>query len=132
MLDILSSAHASAPTGASEAGFQIMQFAPFIAVFAIMYFLIIRPQNKRAKEMKAMIDSLKKGDRVVTSGGLIGQITKIVDENEVLVQLAEGIEVRAVRSSVAQVISKTTPKDKPTDEDDSPVRKAMLAKKNKK
>lgn len=128
MFDLLSSAHASAPVGGSGVGFQIMQFAPFIAVFAIMYFLIIRPQNKRAKELKAMIDSLKKGDRIVTNGGLIGQITKIVDENEVMVELSEGVEVRLVRSSVAQVISKTTP----SSDEDSPVRKAIAAKKSKK
>ena len=128
MFDLLSSAHASAPAGGSGAGFQIMQFAPFIAVFAIMYFLIIRPQNKRAKELKTMIDSLKKGDRIVTTGGLIGQITKIVDENEVMVELSQGVEVRLVRSSVAQVISKTTS----SGDEESPVRKAIAAKKSKK
>ncbi len=85
------------------------QFVPLILIFAIMYFLLIRPQQKKVKEHKAMVDALRRGDQVVTQGGLIGKVTKVKDDNEVEVELAEGVKVRVVRSTIAQVTSKTEP-----------------------
>jgi len=85
------------------------QFIPLILIFAIMYFLLIRPQQKKVKEHKAMVDALRRGDQVVTQGGLIGKVTKVKDDNEVEVELAEGVKVRVVRSTIAQVTSKTEP-----------------------
>lgn len=129
MFNLLSSAHASAPTGASGVESTLMSIAPFIAVFVIMYFMIIRPQNKRAKETKMMLDSIKKGDRVITAGGIIGVISK-VDDQEVTVEVADNVEMRVIKSSISQVISKLPSKDK--SDEDSPVRKAINAKQKSK
>ncbi|SHK75223.1 protein translocase subunit yajC [Roseovarius marisflavi] len=85
------------------------QFIPLILIFAIMYFLLIRPQQKKLKQHKAMVDALRRGDQVVTQGGLIGKVHKVKDDNEVEVELSEGVKVRVVRSTIAQVLSKTEP-----------------------
>ena len=85
------------------------QFIPLILIFAIMYFLLIRPQQKKMKEHAAMVQGLRKGDQVVTQGGLIGKVTKVKEDNEIEVQLAEGVKVRVVQSTIAQVLSKTEP-----------------------
>ncbi|WP_294230429.1 preprotein translocase subunit YajC [uncultured Shimia sp.] len=88
---------------------QIGQFLPLILIFAIMYFLLIRPQQKKVKEHQAMVTAVRRGDQVVTQGGLIGKVSKVKDDNEVEVELAEGVKVRVVKSTIAQVTSKTEP-----------------------
>ncbi len=80
-------------------------------MFAVMYFLIIRPQSKRAKEHKALIEGLKKGDEVVTNGGLLGKVVGL-DENFITLQLAEGVEVQVQRQAVAAVMPKGTMKNR--------------------
>jgi len=85
------------------------QFVPLILIFAIMYFLLIRPQQKKLKEHKAMVEALRRGDQVVTQGGLIGKVSKVKDDSEIEVELAEGVKVRVVRSTISQVLSKTEP-----------------------
>ncbi len=85
------------------------QFVPLILIFVIMYFLLIRPQQKKLKEHKAMVEALRRGDQVVTQGGLIGKVAKVKDDNEIEVELTEGVKVRVVRSTIAQVLSKTEP-----------------------
>ena len=85
------------------------QFLPLILIFAIMYFLLIRPQQKKMKEHQQMVEALRRGDQVVTQGGLIGKVSKVKDEGEIEVELAEGVKVRVVKSTIAQVLSKTEP-----------------------
>ncbi|MEQ8876969.1 MAG: preprotein translocase subunit YajC [Phycisphaerales bacterium] len=85
------------------------QFVPLILIFAIMWFLLIRPQQKKLKEHKAMVAALRRGDQVVTQGGLIGKVSKVKDEDEIEVEIAQGVKVRVVKSTVAQVLSKTEP-----------------------
>ncbi|RKT34638.1 protein translocase subunit yajC [Roseovarius halotolerans] len=85
------------------------QFIPLILIFAIMYFLLIRPQQKKLKEHKAMVEALRRGDQIVTQGGLIGKVAKVKDGDEVEVDLSEGVRVRVVKSTIAQVLSKTEP-----------------------
>jgi preprotein translocase subunit YajC len=87
----------------------IAQFVPLILIFAIMYFLLIRPQQKKLKEHQKMVEGLRRGDQVITQGGLIGKVTKVKDENEIEVELAEGVKVRVVQSTIASVINKTEP-----------------------
>lgn len=87
----------------------LAQFVPLLLIFAIMYFLLIRPQQKKVKEHQAMVSALRRGDQVVTQGGLIGKVSKVKDDNEVEVEVAEGVKVRVVKSTIAQVISKTEP-----------------------
>jgi len=87
----------------------LMQFAPFIAIFAIMYFLILRPQQRRAKDQKALVQGARRGDTVVTAGGLIGKVTKSTDENEVELEIAPNVRVRLARSGIADVRAKGEP-----------------------
>ena len=74
-----------------------------------MYFLLIRPQQKKMKEHQAMVTSLRRGDKIVTAGGMFGKVVKVHDEGEVEVEIADGVKVRMVQSTIAQVVSKTEP-----------------------
>lgn len=87
----------------------IQQFVPLILIFGIMYFLLIRPQQKKAKEHQAMVAGLRRGDQVVTQGGLIGKVVKVKDDGEIEVEIADGVKVRVVQSTIATVVSKTEP-----------------------
>lgn len=87
----------------------LIQMLPFVAIFAIMYFLIIRPQRQRMKKHQEMIANLRRGDTVVTAGGLIAKVVKVVDDSEVQVELSDGVRVRLVRSMVQEVRSKSEP-----------------------
>ncbi|WP_299879341.1 preprotein translocase subunit YajC [uncultured Sulfitobacter sp.] len=87
----------------------IEQFIPLILIFAIMYFLLIRPQQKKVKEHAAMVAALRRGDQVVTQGGVIGKVVKVKDDGEVEVEIADGVKVRVVQSTIATVVSKTEP-----------------------
>lgn len=82
---------------------------PLILIFAIMYFLLIRPQQKKLKQHQAMVAALRRGDQVITQGGLIGKVTKVKDDNEVEVEIAVGVNVRVVKSTIATVLNKTEP-----------------------
>ena len=81
-------------------------FVPLILIFVIMYFLLIRPQQKKVKDHRKMVEALRRGDRVVTQGGMIGKVTKVKEENEVEVEIAQGVTARVVRSTIAQVLTK--------------------------
>lgn len=87
----------------------IEQFIPLILIFAIMYLLMIRPQQKKIKEHQKMVQNLRRGDVVVTQGGLIGKVAKVKENNELDLELAEGVKVRVVQSTIADVVSKTEP-----------------------
>ena len=87
----------------------IAQFVPLILIFAIMYFLLIRPQQKKVKEHQARVGAVRRGDQVVTQGGLIGKVTKVKEDNELEVEVADGVKVRVVQSTLADVRSKTEP-----------------------
>ena len=89
-------------------GGAIAQFLPLILIFAIMYFLLIRPQQKKMKEHQNMVAALRKGDQVVTQGGVIGKVSHVSDD-ELKVEIADGVKVRVVRSTVTQVLNKTEP-----------------------
>ncbi len=82
---------------------------PFVLIIVMAYFLILRPQQKRAKEQQEMIKNLRRGDTVVTSGGLLGKVTKVVDEEQIEVEIADGVRVRQVRSMVTGVRAKGEP-----------------------
>ena len=87
----------------------IAQFVPLILIFGIMYFLLIRPQQKKAKEHAAMVAGVRRGDQVITQGGVIGKVVKVKDEGEVEVEIADGVKVRVIQSTIASVTSKTEP-----------------------
>jgi preprotein translocase subunit YajC len=88
---------------------QFGQFIPLLLIFGIMYFLLIRPQQKKMKEHQAMVNSMRRGDKVVTAGGMFGKVVKVHDEGEVEVEIADSVKVRMVQSTIAQVVSKTEP-----------------------
>jgi preprotein translocase subunit YajC len=98
-------AQAAGQQGAGGYSFFIM----LALMFGVFYFLLIRPQQKRQKEHKAMIDAVRRGDIVVTSGGMIGKVTKVIDENEVQVELADNVRVRVIKSTLADVRGKGEP-----------------------
>ena len=102
----ISDAHAQTAADAGAMG-SLIQFAPFILMFVVLYFMMFRPQMKRQKEHKAMIDALAKGDEVATVGGLLGKISRIGDTTLGL-ELASGVEVHLQRSAVVQVLPKGT------------------------
>jgi preprotein translocase subunit YajC len=85
------------------------QFVPLILIFGIMYFLLIRPQQKKVKEHQAMVAALRRGDQVVTQGGMIGKVVKVKDDGELEVEIADGVKVRVIQNTIATVISKTEP-----------------------
>lgn len=87
----------------------LAQFVPLILIFGIMYFLLIRPQQKKLKEHAAMVAALRRGDQVVTQGGMIGKVVKVKDDGELEVEIADGVKVRVVQSTIATVVSKTEP-----------------------
>jgi len=87
----------------------IMQLLPIVAIFVIFYFLLIRPQQRKAKEHKALLASVRRGDRVVTGGGILGVVTKVLDDNYVQVEIAEGVRVKVMKSTIADIPSRTAP-----------------------
>ena len=102
-------AYAQAAGGAGSA---IGSFIPLILIFAIMYFLLIRPQQKKLKQHQAMIEAVRRGDKVVTQGGIVGKVTKVHEDGEIDLEIASGVTVRVVKSTLAHVRSKTEPADK--------------------
>jgi len=87
----------------------MMQFLPLVLIFVVFYFLLIRPQQKRAKDHKVMLGNLRRGDKVVTGGGIIGTVAKVTGDEEVQVDIAEGMRVRVVRSTITTVLARTEP-----------------------
>ena len=97
----------SLPFGGGDGIFSLMM--PMVLVFGIFYFLVLRPQQKRAKEHDEMVKNLRRGDTVVTSGGLVGKVTKLVDDEQVEVEISDGVRVRQVRAMVTGVRAKGEP-----------------------
>ena len=96
-----------APAGSGD---MILQFVPFILIFVIMWFLIIRPQQRRVKTHQEMIRNVRRGDTVVTSGGIIGKVTKVIeDSTDVEIEIADGVKVKVARAMISEVRSKSEP-----------------------
>lgn len=87
----------------------LMSLLPFLLIFVILYFLVIRPQQKRVKDHNSMVSSLRRGDVVVTSGGLVGKIAKVIDDKEVSVEVAPDVKVKIVRQNIQEVRAKSEP-----------------------
>jgi preprotein translocase subunit YajC len=87
----------------------LISLLPFILIFVIMYFLILRPQQKRVKSHQEMVKNLRRGDTVITSGGLVGKVTKVFDDEQIEVEIAEDIRIRQMRQMVAEVRTKGEP-----------------------
>ena len=87
-------------------GFDLVGIMPLVLIFAVFYFLLIRPQQKKAKAHREMLGAITRGDKVITGGGIMGKVTKVVNDNELAVEIAEGIKVKVQRGMVAGVIAK--------------------------
>ncbi len=99
------SSSAYADTGAAVTeGFNFLSIAPFVLIFVVMYFLLIRPQQKKAKLQQNMLKSLVKGDRIVTSGGIVGSVVRLVSDQELQVEISPGVSVTVLRSMVVNVL----------------------------
>jgi preprotein translocase subunit YajC len=105
--------------GLGANGDALLQFLPIVLIIVVMYFLLMRPQQQKAKQLREMLAALRRGDRVVTGGGLIGTIAKVVNDEEVAVDIAEGVRVRVVRSTIASVLAKTEPVSAKADKDEA-------------
>jgi preprotein translocase subunit YajC len=97
----------ASPTGGTDS--LLVTLLPFVLIFVIMYFLILRPQQKRVKDHQELVKNLRRGDTVVTSGGLVGKVTKVVDDDQIEVEIADGVRVRQVRSMVSGVRARAEP-----------------------
>jgi preprotein translocase subunit YajC len=87
----------------------LIQFVPFVLIFVIMWFLIIRPQQRRAREHQEMIKAVRRGDTVVSSGGIIGRVTRVTEDPEIEIEIAEGVKVKLLRTMIADVRAKGEP-----------------------
>ncbi len=95
-----------AGAGGSE---MLVQLLPFVAIFVIMYFLILRPQQKRVKQHAELVKGVRRGDTVITSGGLVGKVTKVIDDDKIEIEIADGVRAVQMRSMVSDVRAKGEP-----------------------
>jgi len=92
-----------------DSGGMIVQFMPLILIIVIMYFLVLRPQQQKVKRHQEMVKALRRGDTVVSNGGLVGKVTKVIDDDQVEVEIADGVRVRQMRAMVSDVRAKGEP-----------------------
>ncbi len=119
---LISTAYAQGAPGATATSDIFIQFMPFVLIIVIMYFLVIRPQQQRLKTHQQLIANVRRGDTVVTSGGIIGKVVKVLEGDEILLEIAEDVRIKVVKSMLADVRSKTDvvgpeSKGKSSDED---------------
>jgi|SRR5579862_297229 len=95
--------------GGGDSSSMIMSLLPFALIFVIMYFLILRPQQKKAKAHQDMVKNVRRGDTVITNGGLIGKVTKVIDEDQIEIEIADEVRIRQVRQMVSDVRAKGEP-----------------------
>ncbi len=105
---LISPAYAQGMTGLMDQS-ALVQFLPLVLIFVVFYFLLIRPQQKKQKDHRTMLDALRRGDRIVTGGGVLGTVSKVVSPEEVEVDIASGVRVRVLRSTIASVLAKPDP-----------------------
>ncbi len=107
---LISPAYAQA-AGDGDAG-GMLQLLPLVLIFVVFYFLLIRPQQKKAKTHRTMVEAVKRGDKVITGGGLLGTVTKAPEGSEVQVEIAEGVRVKVMRHTLQEILTKPTPASK--------------------
>jgi preprotein translocase subunit YajC len=94
---------------AGDTNSMLMSLLPFAMIFVIMYFLILKPQQRKAKEHAELVKNLRRGDTIVTSGGLVGKVTKVVDDEQVEMEIADGVKIRQMRQMISGVRTKGEP-----------------------
>jgi|HubBroStandDraft_1064217.scaffolds.fasta_scaffold00104_43 preprotein translocase subunit YajC len=108
----VSSAFAQTTASGGDFESQLVSFMPIILIMAVMYFLLFRPQQQRMKELKQAQAGIRRGDKIVTAGGVLGQVARVINDEEVEVEIAPGVKVRIVRSTISTVVSKSEPAGK--------------------
>lgn len=93
----------------SDSGSMLMSLLPFVLIFVIMYFLILRPQQKRVKTHAEMVKNVRRGDTVITNGGLIGKVTKVIDDDQIEIEIADDVRIRQLRQMISDVRAKGEP-----------------------
>jgi preprotein translocase subunit YajC len=106
---LISMAYAQGLGGMFDSSSAMVQFLPLVLIFVVFYFLLIRPQQKKQKDHRTMLEALRRGDRVVTGGGIIGTVNRVASPEEVVVDIAEGVRVRVLRSTITTILAKTDP-----------------------
>jgi preprotein translocase subunit YajC len=127
----VSEAFAQTSGAAGAGGFSIdalQQFLPLILIFVVFYFLMIRPQQKKMKAHREMVNALRRGDRVLLQGGIFGQVAKVVSDTEVLVEIADKVQIRVTRGAVSEVLEKTQPVSAAEPEDKPAARRSSRKK----
>ncbi|SNB61507.1 protein translocase subunit yajC [Arboricoccus pini] len=104
---LISPAYAQA--AAAPGGDMFVSILPLVLIFVVFYFLLIRPQQAKAKQQRQLIDNLKKGDQVLTSGGIIGKVTRVEDEKTIMVEIAQGVVVKVARATISDIVNKPVP-----------------------
>ena len=105
---LISPAFAQA-AGAADTNSMLMSLLPFALIFVIMYFLILKPQQKKLKDHAELVKNIRRGDTIVTNGGLVGKVTKVVDDEQVEIEISDGVRIRQMRQMVAGVRTKGEP-----------------------
>jgi preprotein translocase subunit YajC len=105
----VSAAFAQTPGAAPGGAAVFAQFLPILLIFGIFYFLLIRPQQQKLKQHRAMLDALRRGDQVVTSGGIVAKVVKVNEDGMVEVEIADGVKVKVVKHTITTVLNKTEP-----------------------
>ena len=117
---LISEAWAQGAGGGSDF---FVQLFPLVLIFIVFYFLLIRPQQSKMKAQREMLSGVKRGDRVVTGGGIIGLVTKVIGDNELQIELAEGVRVRIIKGTITDIITRgeSVRGGKESEEDDKPM-----------
>jgi preprotein translocase subunit YajC len=106
---LISMAYAQSAGGSVFDQTAMVQFLPLVLIFVVFYFLLIRPQQRKQKDHRSMLDALRRGDRVVTGGGIVGTVSRVVSPEEVEIDIAQNVRVRVVRSTISSVLTKPDP-----------------------
>lgn len=105
----ISTAYAQTAGAAPGGADLFIQFAPLVLIFVVFYFMLIRPQQKKMKEHKAMLEGIRRGDKIVTGGGILGSVVRVGSDDELVVEIAENVRIRCLRSTVSLVVTKSEP-----------------------
>ena len=106
---LITPAFAQAAGAAGDTNSMLMSLLPFALIFVIMYFLILRPQQKKLKDHQELVKNIRRGDTVITNGGLVGKVTKVVDDDQIEVEISDGVRIRQMRAMITGVRAKGEP-----------------------
>jgi preprotein translocase subunit YajC len=106
---LITPAFAQAAGAAGDTNSMLMSLLPFALIFVIMYFLILKPQQKKLKDHAELVKNIRRGDTVVTNGGLVGKVTKVVDDDQIEVEISDGVRIRQMRQMISGVRTKGEP-----------------------